>query len=149
MGGDWRWGRSGQYPVARITPDSVYVPLVRWASTTFISKLPHILMCSVSPNCFLEGGRWKGSSLFYIYVSAGRDRPSWLFLGWSVQRKDGFSECEMPFSPYRVLLCTGPWQRQHFHPHLPQLPQLPLLSLVLLLMRSCSAEADPPLLLCK
>lgn len=69
MGGDWRWVRSGQYPVARITRGSVNVALVHWATTAFISKLLHVLVCSVSPNCFLEGGRWKGSSVFYIYIS--------------------------------------------------------------------------------
>lgn len=121
------------------------VTLISWAATAFLLKLPHVLVCSVSPNCFLEGGRWKGSSVFYIYISTGRGRQSWLFCDWSVQPGDGFSSHEMPFSPCGVLRRTGSWQKQHLHSQLPNSP----LSSVLLLIRSRSTEADHPLLLCK
>ena len=83
MGGDWRLGSTKQYPVPKMTPCSVNVASVQWATAVFILKLLHVPVCSESPNCFLEGRRWKGSSLFYIYISVGSDRQSWLFCGLS------------------------------------------------------------------
>lgn len=115
------------------------VALVSWAAAAFLLKLLHVLVCSVSPNCFLEGGRWKGSSVFYIYISMGRDRQSRLFCAWSVQPGDGFSKHEMPFSLYGFCFVLGRDRGDTSTSNSP-------LSSVLLLMRGCSTEADHPLL---
>lgn len=146
MGGDWGWDCSEQYPVARNTPGFVNVALIHWATTAFISELLPVLVCSVSPNCFRGGGRWKGSRLFYIYLRAGGDRQRWLFCGWSVQGGDGFSQPKMPLSPLGFCFVPG---RDRENASTPTHPQLPPHSPVLLLMRSCPAGANPPLLLCK
>lgn len=42
----------------------------------YIEASAAVPVSSVSPNCFLEEGRWKGASLFYIYTSMGRDGSS-------------------------------------------------------------------------
>lgn len=116
---------------------------VRWATAT-VTRLLRVPVCSVSPNCFLEGRRWKGSTLFYISISVGSDRQSWLFCGLSEGMDLVSVKCHLIHMGFCFVLGHDRDDTSTHHLLTP-----PLLSAVLLLIRRCSAEAHPSLLPCK
>lgn len=76
--------------------------------------------CALKESKLLPRGRKMKRRLSVLYLYKCREWQTELTLLWFKWR-DGFSEREMPFNPYGVLLRIGPWQRWHLHSHLPPL----------------------------